>query len=72
MSAKIIELDAYRLRADNSTEEDRCDMTTAIDVAIRDLSEILKSWGSAGARARAMECERLLSRVYASDAAPGC
>jgi hypothetical protein len=43
-----------------------------MDVAIRDLREILKSWGSEGARARAIECERMLSRVYASDPTPAC
>ena len=43
-------------------------MVTAIDVAIRDLRDILQYWGSEGARARAMECERMLSRVYAGGA----
>ena len=68
MSAEIIHLDAYRMPARGPVEEEPCDMVTAIDVAIRDLREILQYWGSAGARARAMECERMLSRVYAGGA----
>ena len=68
MSAQIIQLDAYRILAMEPVEEETCDMATAIDVAIRDLREILHSWGSEGARARASECERMLSRVYAGGA----
>ena len=68
MSAEIIHLDAYRMPARGPVEEEPCDMVTAIDVAIRDLRDILQYWGSEGARARAMECERMLSRVYAGGA----
>ena len=68
MSAQIIQLDAYRILAMEPVEEETCDMATAIDVAIRDLREILQYWGSEGARARASECERMLSRVYAGGA----
>jgi hypothetical protein len=73
LSAEIIQLDAYRMPAMEPVEEETCDMATAIDVAIRDLREILQYWGSEGARARAVECERMLSRVYgAGVTAPVC
>jgi hypothetical protein len=46
--------------------EAECDIVTAIDVAIRDLREILQYWGTDAARARAQECERMLSRVFSN------
>ena len=62
MSAEIIRLEDFR--AHPAAEDDvDCDMVTAIDVAIRDLREILSYWGSEGARVRAQECERMLARV---------
>jgi hypothetical protein len=72
VSAEIIELDTYRLQKAESFDDEPCDMATAIDVAIRDLREILQHWGSEGARARALECERMLSRVYQNDVRPVC
>lgn len=62
MSAEIICLDDFRLQPANDDID--CDMVTAIDVAIRDLREILQFWGSEGARARTQECERMLTRVF--------
>jgi hypothetical protein len=40
------------------------DLVTAVDVAIRDLREILNDWGSAEARLRAEECETMLRRAF--------
>jgi hypothetical protein len=40
------------------------DLATAVDVAIRDLREILSCWGSEMARQRAEECEWTLRRAY--------
>jgi hypothetical protein len=40
------------------------DLVTAVDVAIRDLREILLCWGSELARQRAEECESTLRRAY--------
>jgi len=68
VSAEIIRLDAYRLP--DIEEDEPCDMATAIDVAIRDLREILQFWGSEGARARAIECERMLKRVLQAEVLP--
>ena len=62
VSAEIIRLDDFRLQPANDDID--CDMVTAIDVAIRDLREILQFWGSEGARARTQECERMLTRVF--------
>ncbi len=61
MSAEIIRLEDFRAPSDH--DEMDCDMVTAIDVAVRDLREILSFWGSEGARVRAEECERMLTRV---------
>jgi hypothetical protein len=61
MSAEIIRLADFRA---NPADEAECDIVTAVDVAIRDLREILTYWGSAGARARAVECEQMLTRAY--------
>jgi hypothetical protein len=60
MSAEIIRLDDFRAALADDLE---CDIVTAVDVAIRDLREILLCWGTDEARARAQECERMLSRV---------
>jgi hypothetical protein len=40
------------------------DLATAVDVAIRDLREILLCWGSEVARQRAEECELMLRRAF--------
>jgi hypothetical protein len=68
VSAEIIRLDSYRIPL--VEEEEPCDLATAVDVAIRDLGEILEYWGSEGARARAVECERMLRRVLRSGVLP--
>ena len=67
MSAEIIRLEDFRAKSD---AEEACDMVTAIDVAIRDLREILQYWGSEGALARAHECERMLTRVFDNGVTP--
>ncbi len=69
MSAEIICLDAFRAQPAPDDDAD-CDMVTAIDVAIRDLREILSYWGSEGARVRAQECERMLARVLKNGVLP--
>ena len=61
MSAEIIRFDDFRTSSAGDAE---CDLVTAVDVAIRDLREILLFWGTDAARARAQECERMLSRVF--------
>ena len=61
MSAEILKFSDYR--ADNSADVE-IDLVTAVDVAIRDLREILVSWGSDTAQQRAQECELMLRRAY--------
>ena len=62
MSAEILKLSDYR-RIDDAAENE-IDLMTAVDVAIRDLHEILMFWGSENARQRTQECEQTLRRAY--------
>lgn len=61
MSAEILRLSDYR--TDDGADSE-VDLATAVDVAIRDLREILTCWGSEIARQRAQECESTLRRAY--------
>jgi len=61
LTAKILRLSDYRLRAD---DEPAVDVLTAVDVAIRDLDEIVSGWGSEEARRQARECRKMLARAY--------
>ena len=46
--------------------EDRpdLDLVTAVDVAIRDLRDILRGWGEEPARNQADECRLMLEQAY--------
>jgi hypothetical protein len=61
VSAEILKLSDYRV-CDMADGE--IDLATAVDVAIRDLREILSCWGSEAARQRAQECESTLRRAF--------
>ena len=61
MSAEILQMSDYRIV--DSADGD-IDLATAVDVAIRDLREILSCWGSEAARERAQECELTLLRAF--------
>jgi hypothetical protein len=61
VSAEILRLSDYR--TDNEAEGE-IDLVTAVDVAIRDLREILVCWGSDVARQRAEECELMLRQAF--------
>jgi hypothetical protein len=61
VSADILSISDYR-RDDGADGE--IDLITAVDVAIRDLREILMCWGSEVARQRAQECELMLRRAF--------
>jgi hypothetical protein len=63
VSAEILRLSDYRID-DGADADDEIDLVTAVDVAIRDLREILLCWGSDIARERAQECELLLHRAF--------
>jgi len=54
----------FRSRADLEDESlAELDLVTAIDVAIRDLRDILAGWGGEAARRQAEECQRMLERA---------
>jgi hypothetical protein len=61
VSAEILRLSDYRIDDVAGCE---IDLATAVDVAIRDLHEILLCWGSGLARQRAEECELMLRRAF--------
>ncbi len=61
MSAEIIVLSDYRI---SDVVDEEINLATAVDVAIRDLREILVGWGSEAARQRAEECELTLRRAF--------
>ena len=61
MSAEILKFSDYYAGDDAEAE---IDLATAVDVAIRDLREILLYWGSEVARQRAEECELMLRRAF--------
>jgi hypothetical protein len=61
VSAEIYSLSDYRM---DDAADGEIDLVTAVDVAIRDLREILLCWGSEVARQRAQECELTLSRAF--------
>jgi hypothetical protein len=56
VSAEILRFSDFRI--------DEIDLVTAVDVAIRDLQEILLCWGSEVARQRTVECEVMLRRAF--------
>ena len=61
MSAEILNISDYRM---DDGADGEIDLITAVDVAIRDLREILSCWGSEVARQRAQECELTLRRAF--------
>jgi hypothetical protein len=69
VSAEIHKLSDYR---SDETADNKIDLVTAVDVAIRDLREILFDWGSERARQRAQECELMLRRAYSEQVVSPC
>lgn len=63
MSAEIIRLSDYRTE---ECELNEIDLVTAVDVAIRDLREILTFRDAQSIHSRVTECEALLRRALAS------
>jgi hypothetical protein len=61
VSTEILRFSDYRM---DDGADGGIDLATAVDVAIRDLREILLCWGSEMARQRAEECESTLRRAY--------
>ena len=61
MTALVFHLSDYR-SADACVAD--IDLVTAVDVAVRDLREILLSWGSLEARQQLVQCEAMLTKAY--------
>jgi hypothetical protein len=61
VTAELFKLSDYRI---NDIADSEIDLATAVDVAIRDLREILVWWGTEAARQRAQECELTLRRAF--------
>jgi hypothetical protein len=61
VSAEIIKFSDYRI---DDGADDEIDLVTAVDVAIRDLREILSCWGTDVARQRAEECQLMLHQAF--------
>ena len=58
---------AFRPKCDEFTAEDDdtdIDLYTAVDVAIRDLREIIRHWGEPAGLDQAEACKEMLERVY--------
>ena len=66
MSAQILKLSDYRI---DDVADNEIDLITAVDVAIRDLQEVLTSWGSDRALQRTEECVQMLRRAYSDSVA---
>jgi hypothetical protein len=58
--------DIIPFRPRSVPEADPCevDLLTAIDVAIRDLADITRNWGTEGARRQAEDCRAILMQAY--------
>jgi len=61
VSAEILNISDYRV---DDGADGEIDLVTAVDVAIRDLREILVSWGSEVARQGAQEYELTLRCAF--------
>jgi hypothetical protein len=60
VSAEILCLNDFRV---NDAADDEIDLVTVLNVAVRDLREILACWGTEVAWQRAHECESMMSRA---------
>jgi hypothetical protein len=61
--AQILE---FRRRVEPADSYDDIDLVTAVDVAIRDLRDILARWGEESARRQAEECRDMLEQAFAA------
>jgi hypothetical protein len=63
--ADIVQFRSKAALAEHALEADALDidLATAIDVAIRDLRDIVAAWGEDSARLQAEECCRMLERA---------
>ena len=62
----MAEIVQFRSRADLAEEALDIDLVTAVDVAIRDLRDIVARWGEEASRLQAEECREMLERALAA------
>ena len=60
----MAEIIQFVARADRADTVDDIDLLTAVDVAIRDLSDILARWGEDASREQAEDCRRMLEQAF--------
>jgi hypothetical protein len=60
----MAEIIPFPLPRDLQDELSGIDLLTAVDVAIRDLTEVLQRWGEESARQQAGECLLMLEASY--------
>ncbi len=62
--ADIVQFRSRAVLAEDALEDFlEVDLVTAVDAAIRDLRDILDSWGAEASRQQAEECRRMLERA---------
>jgi hypothetical protein len=62
----MAEIVQFRSRAELAEESLEIDLVTAVDVAIRDLRDIVSRWGQEAALQQAQECRQMLERALAA------
>jgi hypothetical protein len=62
----MAEIVQFRSRADLDEEALDIDLVTAVDVAIRDLRDIVARWGEETSRLQAEDCREMLERALAA------
>jgi plasmid stabilization system protein ParE len=60
----VAEIIQFVTRADRAEEAGEVDLLTAVDAAIRDLSDILAHWGEDTSREQAEDCRRMLEQAF--------
>lgn len=60
----MAEIIQFVARADRAEEAGEVDLLTAVDAAIRDLSDILARWGDDTSREQAEDCRRMLELAF--------
>ena len=60
----MAEIIQFVARGDRAEEAGEVDLLTAVDAAIRDLSDILARWGDDTSREQAEDCRRMLELAF--------
>ena len=60
----MAEIIQFVSKADKAEESGEIDLVTAVDLAIRDLRDILARWDDDASRLQAEECRAMLERAF--------